>query len=242
MLIEVICDAELGSARIREADLDVLILVVGKYQIGEVRTHAVAVWHEPTPSLAAHDLPVTAFQVHPAKAETESVPVHDLIDIRCIVTAEIRFAVALHIIGPKFASNAHVETGILPGEAILAQLPLRSVAEGYGAEVRGNIVLGVRGAVYVFQIHEPAGSDSQPADIKASERPVSLSGILRRRLNRRTRAVVTANGLGTGCSQGRVDHLRRPTLGAGGGGLCGTQLLPQRFNLLLLRSHLALRL
>src|ERR1700691_1074712 len=162
----VIGDAELRSAGVRYADPEVLVLVIGEGQIGWHRTQPVAVGGQPAPCLPAKDLPLTALQIHKVKAQTVGLAIHALIDVGSIVAAEISFDVGSHIVAAEFVRNLEIETGILRGGAKLREVPLRRVAEGDGREVGGNVVLGVRGAEYIFEVHEPAGSQYRVAQLE----------------------------------------------------------------------------
>ena len=159
MIVQVIGDAELSSAGVGQANPDVLIFVIGDRQIRGIRTDPAAVGGQPTPSLSAQNFPLASFQIHKAKAHTKGVAVHGLINISRIIAAKVSFAVAGHIIGTEFVRDLYAEAGKLRGEAVFGKLALRRIAEWYGSEVRGDIVLGVGGAENIFNIHEPAQSD-----------------------------------------------------------------------------------
>src|ERR1700733_2047205 len=166
MIAGVIRDAELRGTGVGYADPEVLVFVVGEGQIGGHWTQPVAVGGQPAPCLPAKDFPLAAFQVHKVKAQPVGLAIHALIDVGSIVAAEISFDVGSHIVAAELVRNLEVETGILRGGAKLRELPLRRVAEGYGGEVGGNVALGVRGAEYIFRVHEPAGSQYRVAQLE----------------------------------------------------------------------------
>src|ERR1700722_7608543 len=159
MIVQVISDAELSSAGVGQASTDVLILVIGDRQIGGTRTNPAAVRSQPAPGLSAQNFPLATFQVKKAKAHAKGVAVHGLINIRRIIPAKVRFAVAVHIIVTPFVSDMYAEAGELCGEAIFGKLALRRIAERYGGEVRGDVVLRVGGAEDIFNVHKAAQAD-----------------------------------------------------------------------------------
>src|SRR5580704_12911948 len=159
MIVQVISDAKLSSAGVGQANPDVLVLIVGDRQIGGIRTDPAAVGSQPTPGLSTKNFPLAAFQVKKAKAHAKGVAVHGLINVRGIIPAKVRFAVAVHIIVTPFVRDMYAEAGELRGEAIFGKLALGRVAERNGSEVRGDVVLGVGGAEDIFNIHKPAQAD-----------------------------------------------------------------------------------
>src|SRR3984957_1067146 len=170
VIVSVIGNAELRSAGEGQADLEVLVFVVGGCLIGGQRTPPIAVGGQPAIGLSAQNFPLAAFQVHKAKAQTKGVAVHDLIHIGGVIAAEVRFAVAGDIIGTDFVRDLYVETGILSGEPIFGKVALRRVAVRYSREVGGDVVLGVGGTEYIFKVHEPTGSKLGFANVEGPRR------------------------------------------------------------------------
>src|SRR5580658_9162765 len=245
MIVSVIGHAELRSAGEGQANLEVLVLVVGGCHIGGQRTQPVTVGGQPAISLSAKNLPLAALQIHKAKAQTKSVAVHHLIHIGGVIAAEVRFAVAGHFIVADFVRDLYVEAGILRGDAILGQVALRSVAVWYRGEVGGDIVLGIGGTEYIFKVDESTGSKHGVANVEGSERLFILFCLFQGHwltanicANRATREPRAGGNYGMhGCIHHPwcllVPNRRR---------LLGFRSLPQRLNFPLLCSHLLLRL
>src|SRR5271170_965859 len=159
MFVRVVGNADLGSAGVGQADADVLILVISDGQFGGIRTNSDAVGGQPTPGLSAENFPLAALETHKAKAHPKRVAVHGLINIGRIIAAKVRFAVAGHIRVADFVCDPYVEAGKLCGETILAKVALGRVVERYSSVVRSDIVLGIGGAKYIFNVHETTESN-----------------------------------------------------------------------------------
>src|ERR1700723_523729 len=153
VIVSVIGNAELRSAGEGQANLEVLVLVVGSCLIGGHRTQSIAVGGQPTVGLPAKNFPLAAFQIQEAKAQTKGMAVHDLIHTVGVIAAEVRFAVAGNIIATDFVCDQYVKAGILRAGTVLCKMPLRRVAVRYSGEIGGDIVLRVRGAEYIFKVH-----------------------------------------------------------------------------------------